>query len=83
MNKTWSTMLIGGLLTICIGLGGWNLHETHQLAITASSTLQMVIDGKEYRLQYQSSNDSDHKLIGLKLDRMDGRLGLIEKKLQM
>jgi chromosome segregation ATPase len=70
-NGNITKLLTGLTLSIIVGLGAWNLKETHDNASDIAVIRQMVVDGKDMRLAYQKENSDAHARIEQKLALYD------------
>jgi hypothetical protein len=72
--KILPTLAFGAL----IGLGSWNLFATHSNALDLGKLTQIVLDGKEQRIEAFKQNDTDHQRIEITLKKLE--IDIIEVK---
>jgi hypothetical protein len=72
--KILPTIAFGSL----IGLGSWNLFATHSNALDLGRLTQIVLDGKEQRVEAFKQNDIDHQRIEVTLKNLE--IQIIEVK---
>lgn len=74
-------IILNLLILILIGLGGWNLMETHQLSNQVSILTQKVEDGKEIRIDFQKCTETRLSAVERELVNFSKQLNMLEVKL--
>jgi Tfp pilus assembly protein PilO len=81
MKENKPNVILGLLLTVVIGLAGWNISATHELSKQVAALSQKVQDGKELRLEYMSKTDARLQDFSVQISRLCERIAALEVKI--
>jgi Tfp pilus assembly protein PilO len=78
MKDQKPNILLGLLMTILLGMAGWNVSATHELTKQVAALSQKVQDGKELRLEYMAKTDTRLASMEGQMSRLCERMAALE-----